>query len=70
VVAADEGDRHARLDDAGERGEHAVVLAQDDGAVLEPEVEEVAIDQQPRRSIGRVGEEGAEGALGRARHRA
>jgi acyl-CoA thioester hydrolase len=67
VVAAEEGDRHPRLHQVGERGEHPEVLPGDHGAVLEPEVEEVAVDEEPRGVPADPAEEVAEGALGALR---
>src|SRR5690606_13185554 len=70
VVAAREGDRHTRFDQLGERGEDAEMLARNDCRVLEPEIEEVARDQEGAR-VGRdTLEETQEATLGCARHAA
>jgi hypothetical protein len=70
VVPSHEGDGDAGLDQLREPGEHPVVLAEDHATVLEPEVEEIAVDQQPGAVLLHVGEEVTEGALRRARHTA
>ena len=46
VVATHEQDRHTGLHEVGKRGQHPHMFGEHDPAVLEPEVEEVAVDDQ------------------------
>ena len=70
VVAAHEVNGYAGIHYIGERGEYPKVATLDDRPVLEPEVEEVAVDQQPRGVLRGVAQELAEAALGTLGHRA
>src|SRR3989441_9825026 len=53
VIAADEGDRNAPAAQRGELRHAREVTARDDRPVLEPEVEEVAIDRSEERRVGK-----------------
>jgi hypothetical protein len=64
VVAAGERDRDSGFDELRERREHAEVSAVDDGAVLEPEVEEVARQEEAAGAFPDVLEKLDERALG------
>jgi acyl-CoA thioester hydrolase len=54
VVAGDHSNRHAGVDDVGQRGQCAKAATRDDRAPLEPELEEIAVDHQRTRSLGDV----------------
>ncbi len=69
VVPAEEGDPNPAIDQIREGGQHPVMASLDDGAVLEPEIEEVTIDDQGRGLVREGAEEGAEGELRSCRDR-
>ena len=60
---SDEVDRHSRLPQVRQSREHTIVPGVDNGAVLEPEIEEVAVDQQPRRRSSNLVQEATEAPL-------
>ncbi len=63
VVSADESGPHAGLHDIGQPTEDREVAAEDDAPVLEPEVEQVSVDEQLRRPSGQRVEELEESSL-------
>ncbi len=66
VVAVEVDDRDAGLEHATQHAEGGEVAARDRGAVLEPEVEQVADDVEDRGAARQRGQECREGALARA----
>src|SRR2546427_5740467 len=60
VVTANERDRDAPAADVVESSHGCEVAPWDDAAVFEPEVEQVAVDEQSVAKVGDGGEEGVE----------
>ena len=65
VVATQETNPHTRFPELGQRREHAIVLRLDDTPVLEPEVEQVPVDQELRGVHDDMSQKAPKGALGR-----
>jgi hypothetical protein len=63
VIAADHEDVDAGIANVGEGGERAKVLAGDDRSPLEPEIEQVAVDDQRPGGPGNVPEKVHQPAL-------
>jgi len=63
VIAAQQPDPHARIDEVGEHSQYREMPAQDHGLILEPEIEQVSVDQEVFRLIGNSGQELHEGGL-------
>lgn len=63
MIAAQQPDPHARIDEVGEQSQYREMPAQDHGLILEPEIEEVSVDQEVVCLIGDSGQELHEGGL-------
>src|SRR5690606_5452685 len=67
MIAADEIDLYPPIGKIPQRGEDTIMFRGNDGSVFEPEVEEVAIDEEPGRRAGDFRQKVAETPLGRRR---
>ena len=63
VVPAHQGDAYARIDDSAELRQGGIVAAAGAPTVLEPEVEDVAVEHDPRRGFSGLVEPGGEGVF-------
>jgi hypothetical protein len=63
VIAADEANGHAAVHQGGERPQHASMASGNDRLVLEPEVEQIAVDDHLGSRLAGVREPAQEGAL-------
>ena len=68
VVPPHEGHGNTSIDEIGQRPERSRVSAWNDRAILEPEVEEIAVEDQFGRMIGGILQPAHERSLGLGRH--